>query len=751
MTLTDILAGYLVWTKAMLYLAAFLIIVSSLDDAFIDIYYWCRRIYREFTVYRRFGHLTVEQLREKPEQPLAIMVPAWQESPVIAKMIDNAVSTFEYTNYVIFAGTYPNDPDTGREVEMVRERYPNVYRVVTPHDGPTSKADCLNWVIQAIRVYEEDNDMRFAGVIMHDAEDVVHPLELRLFNWLIDRFDFIQLPVYPLETRWWQMTAGHYMDEFAENHGKDLVVRESLAGHVPCAGVAACFSRHTIDTVAAASDNIVFDTGSVTEDYQFSFRMQQLGLHRQIFVRFGIERTVKRRPLPFMEPRDTRVLEYVATREFFPTKMRDAVKQKGRWIVGIVFQGWENIGWRGSFVDKYILMRDRKSIITSTVTILGYFIALNIAVMWFVETLFPWIMQFPALVEKGSALEYMMWLNGFFLMNRLVQRILFVNSVYGPFQAALTFPRQMWGNIINFFAVWRAIRLFIRYLITGKMISWDKTAHHFPNMDELRSFHRKIGDLLLERNAVSPENLNAALERKSVTGQTLGEVLLDQGWVEEDELYGVLGRQMRIPLRNLDPYEVPDEVIAMVPASLAQRYEVFPVSLRESGALEIASHRILETAELQNIADVVGRAVVPVLTTRSDLGFALRRGFVRPGSGTRGKPLGLRLVNDGLITETELQEALRDQRRSYMTLGTILVRNGVITRPRLDEAVYKLNDAGGGRLGDFLVANGYVAEADLEKALFEQRSLQRSIGEVLIGRKAISREQLESYLAQGAA
>ena len=79
------------------------------------------------------------------------------------------------------------------------------------------------------------------------------------------------------------------------------------------------------------------------------------------------------------------------------------------------------------------------------------------------------------------------------------------------FQAALTFPRQMWGNVINFFAVWRAIRLFIRYLITGKMISWDKTAHHFPNMEELRSYHRKIGDLLLERNAVSPDNLQAAL------------------------------------------------------------------------------------------------------------------------------------------------------------------------------------------------------------------------------------------------
>lgn len=210
----------------MLYMASVLIMISSIDDMFIDIYYWTRRIYREFTVYRRFGHLTVEQLREQAEKPLAIMIPAWQEAPVIAKMIENAISTFEYSNYVIFAGTYPNDPETGREVEFVRERFTNVERVVTPHDGPTSKADCLNWVIQAIKLYEQENGIEFAGIVMHDAEDVVHPLEMRLFNHLIGRFDFIQLPVYPLESRWWRMTSGHYMDEFAKNHGKDLVVRE---------------------------------------------------------------------------------------------------------------------------------------------------------------------------------------------------------------------------------------------------------------------------------------------------------------------------------------------------------------------------------------------------------------------------------------------------------------------------------------------------------------------------------------------
>ena len=36
------------------------------------------------------------------------------------------------------------------------------------------------------------------------------------------------------------------MDEFAEWHAKDLVVRESVSGSVPSAGVGTCFSRRAL-------------------------------------------------------------------------------------------------------------------------------------------------------------------------------------------------------------------------------------------------------------------------------------------------------------------------------------------------------------------------------------------------------------------------------------------------------------------------------------------------------------------------
>ncbi|WP_223200730.1 glycosyltransferase, partial [Staphylococcus aureus] len=55
-------------------------------------------------------------------------------------MAELAATTLDYENYHIFVGTYPNDPDTQRDVDEVCARFPNVHKVVCARPGPTSKA-----------------------------------------------------------------------------------------------------------------------------------------------------------------------------------------------------------------------------------------------------------------------------------------------------------------------------------------------------------------------------------------------------------------------------------------------------------------------------------------------------------------------------------------------------------------------------------------------------------------------------------
>ena len=538
----SLFADLLLTTKLLVFVIGVIFLVSGLDDLFIDVVYALRVLYRRWYVKRRYATLSEESLVDRPEQPLAVMIPAWDESAVIQPMLRRIVQRTEYSNYDIFVGTYPNDEATVREVEAVRQDAPRVHRVSLPHDGPTNKADCLNWLYQGIRAHEKQHQRRYEIFVMQDCEDVVHPLCYKIFNYLIARIDMIQLPVLSLERRWWNFTAGHYLDEFAQVHYKDLVVRELLNRSVPAAGVGCAFSRRALERVAAERDNELFNTGSLTEDYDIGFRLKDLGL-RQAFVKFFVERPVVERRWWGGRARTVMQRELVAVREYFPHTLRAAVRQKGRWVLGIALQGWANLGWRGGVGMRYMLWRDRKALLTNLVNVLGYLVVLIIALQWAILSIEPDAWRYPALIEPGDALYGLVAVNAVLFGYRLIQRAYCVGRLYGPAQAALSVPRAVWGNVINFLATGRALRLFALSKFTGKRIAWDKTQHAYPSEAELQQRPLRLGELLLEERLISAEQLGRALQEQSARPRLLGVILQDMGLVQSEQIAALLGRQ----------------------------------------------------------------------------------------------------------------------------------------------------------------------------------------------------------------
>ncbi|CAB3876485.1 type II secretion system protein E [Achromobacter xylosoxidans] len=514
-----------------------IILLSSLDDLFIDGWYWVRELRRRLTVKRRYAPLTAEQLRAKEEQPLAIMVPAWLEYDVIASMLETMVSTLEYKNYMIFAGTYQNDERTIKEVERMRRRYRQLVRVEVPHDGPTCKADCLNWIVQAIFAQDAKQPVPFAGVILHDSEDVLHPLELKYYNYLLPRIDFIQLPVTSLERHWYELVAGTYMDEFAEWHTKDLVVRESLSRMVPSAGVGTCFSRRALVELAAETNNQPFNTDTLTEDYDIGARLAQRGM-RQIFGKFPVEYVTRRQSWFGMGKERIAPLRMpLGVREYFPNTFRTAYRQKARWTLGIGLQGWQQVGWTGSLATKYLLFRDRKGLVTSFIAILAYVLLANFFVFYLADLFGWWTVYYPSYFRPGGWLVTLMWANAVALLLRVVQRAYFVGRMYGWEHALLSVPRMIVGNFINAMAAARAWRLFIGHLITGKRLAWDKTMHDFPSTDQLAQQRQRLGELLLSWQAIDQSTLEQALTIQAREKKPLGQILTEQGWLDESTLH----------------------------------------------------------------------------------------------------------------------------------------------------------------------------------------------------------------------
>lgn len=436
--------------------------IGGLDDLVMDLLFFARKAWRDLFVYRRHERMTTATLPPSiAPGRLAIFVPAWQEAEVIGQMLRYALTHWGHADYRIIVGVYPNDPDTIAAVADVALNEPRILISINDRPGPTTKADCLNGIWRAMLADEQASGIAYKAIALHDAEDVVHADEIRLFDFMIDRFAMVQLPVLPLLSQgdWLsRAVANHYGDEFAESHSKLLTVREALGASVPSAGVACAFERNALARLATTPDHGPFDPTSLTEDYEAGLRIRDMG-GRGVFVRM----------------RDAQG-EMVATREYFPDSIDAAVRQKARWIVGISLAGWDRLGWRGGPAEWWMRIRDRRSALAAFVLTMAYLAMLLWVILVGLEL-------FGAVILKplSPELRALMSVTSILMLWRGVVRALFVGRCYGSRQGLASIPRTFVANYIAIFAARRAVLLYIRSLL-GNPLAWDKTQHRFPDL-----------------------------------------------------------------------------------------------------------------------------------------------------------------------------------------------------------------------------------------------------------------------------
>lgn len=588
---------FLMWY--FLVILAILFIISGADDVFIDIYFWVRYFIRLWKT-RNYEPLTYEKLAIKEEQLIAVMVPCWHEENVITTMLKHNCYAVDYKNYYIFIGVYPNDPATIEAVESVAKIIPNVQCVIGENPGPTNKAANLNSIYTYIKKFEKQHNKQFAMFVFHDSEDVIHPLSFKLYNYLIPRKDMIQIPVFPLEVNYWNFTHWVYADEFSEIHTKDIIVREALNAHVPSAGVGTAFSRKALQLLENSETGEPFSIDSLTEDYRtsLSIRLKKL---KPVFVSQQLIRMKWQEKGVFRKRYIQKpVKEYIATRALFPLEYIKAVRQKSRWIIGIVFQEWSHTKWPQEWAIKYTLAHDRKSFFTHFINGFGYLVF----GFWIFYSFFtaknP---AYPSLQEQLNLHSWVWWLIiavTLIMCENLFQRALAVWRIYHHWiPTLLSIPRAFYGNIINLHAIIRAYNQYYkatRYQVKTDMSAtakqganqplWDKTEHHFPGSHILVPYRRKLGDLLLEKKLIRQEQLDMAIQESQKTGERLGEVLSRLKMITESELMQLLSTQYNLPLypksqlmlgENNSVHQLPRNLLNWLSA-----HYVLPLSFDES-------------------------------------------------------------------------------------------------------------------------------------------------------------------------
>jgi adsorption protein B len=724
MGLMDVFSVYLYGLKLVAVVLAVIVLVSGLDDLFIDAAYWTRRLWRLLTVYSRHPRFDVRALRKLDEKPLAILVPAWQAQGVIGPMAELAATTLDYENYHLFVGTYPNDAPTQREVEAVRVRFPNVHKVVCTRPGPTSKADCLNSILAAIFAFEVRAGVVFEGFVRHDAQDVLSKNELQVFNFLVDRKDLIQLPVYPLPRKWHEFTGGHYLDEFAEMQGKDLVVREALAGQVAGAGAGTCLSRRAVRVLLEEGEGTAFDVHSAAEDDGIAFRLKAHGLS-QAFVRMAADSPPESDALRLLG-RSRHQAATVAVRQYFPATFSAAIGQKSRAIIGTVYQGFRAHGRSGSAAMNYFLWRERKGVVTHFAGLLAVLLALQLVLIWAYGWLVPGSDKFPAIFRGDAWFTALLLVNLALIVNRFAQRLIFVTAYYGIAQGLLSVPRLLWGGVINVMANWQALR---QVLADGdaRRVAWDKSGHEFALPAEPGRERKVLGQILLAQQAISEAQLIKA-RQESVRGLRLGSQLVHQGLISTEQLARALATQGQVSWEKVDALGLAPLLLARIPASMALHYAVLPLR-EEDKTLVLASESNLDPVSLAAMARKLGRPVRYVIAPKGQVVVGLRHWYARQ------RTLSARVLLDKLIaadslTPAEAEALWQEYVSLQLLMGEVLQSLGRIDAASLS-AVLLRQERSGSSLGRFLVKEGVISQASLDEVLQLQQQHQVSMTTLL--------------------
>ena len=137
----------------------------------------------------------------------------------------------------------------------------------------------------------------------------------------------------------------------------------------------------------------------------------------------------------------------------------------------------------------------------------------------------------------------------------------------------------------------------------------------------------RLGEALVAMNLISENQLEDALSRqKEHRGKPLGEILVELGLINRDDLKRTLTQQLGIPFVDLTRYEIEPAVMKLVPAAVAAEYNVLPLCV-DGRALVLAVENPLDPIPLDRIRFLSGMPIAPVMAAANELRDAIRQHY----------------------------------------------------------------------------------------------------------------------------
>jgi len=452
---------------------------------------------------------------------------------------------------------------------------------------------------------------------------------------------------------------------------------------------------------------------SLTEDYDIGFRLKQKGM-KCIFARYSVTDPKLALEQPWAFGMNREFSQVICVREHFPRDLQYAIRQKSRWIVGIVFQGATNLGWSSKGLLNYFLWRDRRGLIAYLLSFLVNLLFVVLLVMWLVTVIFPETWRYPSILSDSKLLIALLWLNGLMLLNRLFQRGWFVTRYYGLGEGLLSAPRMIWSNYVNFFANLRALRQ-VMEMGDSRRVAWDKTTHEFPALTKAQ--RTPLGHRLMEKGLITEEQLDAAIT--SPVRRRLGRELLLRDCITSAQLVETLAEQLDLEWAPLNPFKLDKCLIDAVPRKVASHYGVLPVA-EDGDTLVLTSESPVSQVSQGAISRQLKRPVRCRLAPQGRVTLGIRYWYASPHQRDEVRQM-LSVLERYQDDEALLERVSRHQ----VLLGNLLQERGMVPATLFNQALIDF-DAETMSLGEHLISRDMITREVLEQALADQASEQHA-------------------------
>lgn len=139
----------------------------------------------------------------------------------------------------------------------------------------------------------------------------------------------------------------------------------------------------------------------------------------------------------------------------------------------------------------------------------------------------------------------------------------------------------------------------------------------------------RLGDLLIEQNVLTEEELKKALELQKGSGKKIGEVLVDNGFITEEMIVRALQMQLGLKVVQLAGVTIPKEVRGLVSVDLLKKYTCIPFELDPYNAniLHLAMADPMDMMAIDDISIVTNLQVEPYIATTRDIRTAIDRWY----------------------------------------------------------------------------------------------------------------------------